>query len=406
VTSQPASLSRVAAIVGVGETDYAADYAIARGRVPGETPADTQTLMIRAFERALADCGLSRNDVDGLIYSLDQNREISDDMASVFGIEARLVAKGDSVTPMGGDRGAIGTVARAVEALAQGDCNVLALIYAAVSRTTGKQFGGNTYLGDGRSSYYFYHPWGWSSQAAHWALMFRQYSERFGASEEDLGRVAIALRDHAALNENAIMRAPLSMDDYLAAPYIVRPLRRLDLCLPNDGAVCLILRRAEDAGGGAPHVPVLVTGWGNAEIEHQKMQYMVRELLRVQLHAAGEQAFAMAGLTRSDVKHFEGYDASTFHLVNQIEGYGLVPAGSVFEFCRQGQMSLGGSLPVNTSGGMLSEAYMHGWNHLIEATRQLRHEAGGRQVPGLSVSMFSLATTESAHPILLERVES
>ncbi|MGF7233540.1 MAG: thiolase family protein [Frankia sp.] len=412
--SRPASLSRVAAIVGVGETDYAADYAIARGphdRVvtrhgaPDKTPDDTEVLMIRAFERALADCGLARNDVDGLIYSLDQNREISGDPASVFGIEARLVAKGDSVTPMGGNRGAIGTVARAVQAVAHGDCNVLALVYAAVSRTTGKQFGGNTYLGDGRSSYYFYHPWGWSSQAAHWALMFREYSERFGASEEDLGRVAIALRDHAALNENAIMRTPLTMDDYRAAPYIVQPLRRLDLCLPNDGAVCLILRRAEDSGG-ARHVPVLIAGWGNAEIEHQKMKYMVRELLRVQLHAAGEQAFAMAGLTRGDVNHFEGYDASTFHLANQIEGYGLVPAGSVFECWRQGQLSLGGSLPVNTSGGMLSEAYMHGWNHLVEATRQLRHEAGRRQIPGTCVSMFSLATTESAHPILLERGES
>lgn len=402
MTSPPASLSRVAAIVGVGETDYAADYAIARGRVPGETPADSQTLMIRAFERALADCGLERDDVDGLIYSLDQHREISDDMASVFGIEARLVAKGDSVLPMSGERG---TIVRAVEALAGGDCDVLALVYAAASRTAGKQFGGNTYLGDGRSSYYFYHPWGWSSQAAHWALMYREYKERFGASEEDLGRVAIALREHAALNENAIMRTPLTMDDYLAAPYVVRPLRRLDLCLPNDGAVCLILRRAEDAGG-APHVPVLVAGWGNAEIEHQKMKYMVRELLRVQLQAAGEQAFAMAGLTRDDVHHFEGYDASTFHLVNQIEGYGLVPAGSVFQFCREGQLSLGGSLPANTSGGMLSEAYMHGWNHLAEATRQLRHDAGRRQIPGLSVSMFSLATTDSAHPILLERGES
>jgi acetyl-CoA acetyltransferase len=402
VASPPESLSRVAAIVGVGETDYAADYAIARGRVPGETPADTQTLLIRAFERALADCGLERDDVDGLIYSLDQNREIADDMASVFGIEARLVAKGDSVLPMSGEHG---TVARAVAALARGDCDVLALVYAAASRTTGKQFGGTTYLGDGRSSYYFHHPWGWSSQAAHWALMFREYTERFGASEEDLGRVAISLREHAALNENAIMRTPLTMEDYLAAPYIVRPLRRLDLCLPNDGAVCLILRRAEDSGG-ARHVPVLVAGWGNAEIEHQKMKYMVRELLRVQLHAAGEQAFAMAGLTRADVRHFEGYDASTFHLVNQIEGYGLVPAGSVFEFCRQGRLSLGGSLPVNTSGGMLSEAYMHGWNHLVEATRQLRHEAGRRQIPGVKVSMFSLATTESAHPILLERGRS
>jgi acetyl-CoA acetyltransferase len=360
--------------------------------------------MVRAFERALADGGLTREDVDGLLYSLDQHRELDGDPEAVFGVKARLVGPGDSVMPMGGPPGVTGTVARAVEALARGACDVLALVYGAVSRTSGKQFGGATYVGGGRSSYYFYHPWGWSSQAAHWALMFREYAQRFGATEADLGQVAIALREHAARNDNAIMRRPLTLSDYLAAPYIVRPLRRLDLCLPNDGAVCLILRRAEDIADGR-HRPVLIAGWGNAEIEHQKMTYMVRELLRVQMRAALDDALAMAGLTRDDVGHFEGYDASTFHLANQVEGYGLVPAGSAFERWRSGELSLGGSLPVNTSGGLLSEAYMHGWNQLAEATRQLRHEAGERQIPGLTVSLYSLATTESAHPILLERMQ-
>lgn len=395
-------LSRAAAIVGVGESDYALDFAIARGRVPGAAPPDSQTLMIRAFERALADAGLTRGDVDGVLYSLDQHRELGGDPESIFGVTARYLGPGDSIMPMGGPPGATGTVARAVEALARGACDVLALVYVAVSRTSAKRFGGATYVGGGRSSYYFHHPWGWSSQAAHWALMFREYAHRFGADEQDLGRVAIALREHAVRNERAIMRTPLTLADYLAAPYIVRPMRRLDLCLPNDGAVCLILRRAEDADGG-PHDPVLIAGWGNAEIEHQKLRYMVSELLRVQLRAALDEALAMAGLTRADVGHVEGYDASTFHLANQVEGYGLVPDGSVFERFRLGELSLGGRLPVNTGGGLLSEAYMHGWNQIAEATRQLRHEAGERQIPGLTVSLYSLATTESAHPILLER---
>jgi acetyl-CoA acetyltransferase len=400
-----AGLKRAVAIVGVGETDYGFDHAVLRGRVPGQAPGSAEDQMRRALDRALADAGLSRSDVDGLMYCLDQRRTIEDPEA-VFGIRTRVAGPGDSVLPMGtyADGGESGSLARAVQTVAAGQCDVLAIVYSAVSRSTAKQFGGATYVGDGRSSYYFHHPWGWSSQAAHWALMFGEYRRRYGASEQDLAWVAIRVREHALRNENAIMRTPLTVEEYLASPYIVRPLRRLDLCVPNDGAVCLILCRAGDAAGGS-HVPVLISGWGSTAVRHEHLRHMFRGLLREQMAEAGARAFAMAGLAPGDVGHFQGYDASTFHLANQIEGYGLIPEGTALRRFREGEFSAGGRLPVNTSGGLLSEAYMHGWNHLAEATRQLRHEAGERQVPGLRVSMFSMVTTDSAHPILLERGE-
>jgi hypothetical protein len=148
---------------------------------------------------------------------------------------------------------------------------------------------------------------------------------------------------------------------------------------------------------------VLVAGWGEAEVKTEKLHCLVRERLQPPIEAASRQVFEMAGAALSDVQHFEGYDASSIHLISQLEGYGFVPPGEGLEFCKRGGMAVDGELPVNTGGGMLSEAYMHGWNHVAEITRQLRHEAGARQVPGVEMSLFSLAQTDAVHPILFQR---
>lgn len=111
----------------------------------------------------------------------------------------------------------------------------------------------------------------------------------------------------------------------------------------------------------------------------------------------------MAGVSLGDVQHFEGYDASSFHLVNQVEGVGFTEPGTGLAFCRDGQMTVGGRIPTNTSGGNLSQSYMQGWSQVAEAVRQLRHEAGQYQVPGIQVSMTNLAQTDQTHPIVYVR---
>jgi acetyl-CoA acetyltransferase len=395
--TQPArELSRKAAIVGVGETDYARDYEASRARPEGYQSATTESLAKTAFDRALSDAGLRRADIDGLSLCTMGGSDLRA-MAGALGIEPRYAVNGgfimDDVIPP------------AVGALASGKCDTIALVYAAPSRSAARVYGGEQHGPGAPYSYYYFHPWGWSSQAAHWAFMCTYYLNKYGATEEDLGSVAVALRRHALRNDNAIMGKPMTAEDYLQSRYIVAPLRLYDLCLVNDGGVCLILRRAEEARS-LPRVPVEVAGWAHAKVAGRKLHYLVRERLRPHLRAAGAAALGMAGLTLGDVRHFQGYDASSIHLVSQIEGYGFVEAGQGLEFCKDGQIDLGGQLPVNTSGGMLSEAYMHGWNHVAEAVRQLRHEAGRRQVPGLHASMFSLATTESVHPLILTRGES
>lgn len=395
-TPSSPDLSRFAAIVGIGETDYGEDYRAARAKETGYVPADDTTLAKVAFERALADSGLRREDIDGLNASFIYTPADPQALAASFGIKPRYaIARGNIMDDI---------VPRAVTAIAAGKCDTIALVYVATPRTTRRVYGGSTYGDEGSTpiSYYYFTPWGWSSQAAHWAFNFQHYMNVFGATEADLGSVAVALRRHASRNQNAIMRAPLTIEDYLASRYIVRPLHLFDMCLVNNGAVCLIVRRA-DMSTDLTHIPVEVAGWSHAQVAYDKLHYLVREQLRPQFEEAGRQAFEMARIARSDIQHFQGYDASTIHLVNQLEGYGFTPPGAGLEFCKDGQMDLGGALPTNTSGGLLSEAYMHGWNHVVEAVRQLRHEAGDRQVERVTTSLFSMATTDSAHPLVLTR---
>jgi acetyl-CoA acetyltransferase len=388
-------LSRAAAIVGVGETDYHVDYKAARAKAPGYEPPTPEGLATTAFERALADSGLQRSDIDGLSLSFIYGGPNAQSMAQTLRLKPRYLIENGGIMA--------GPLQVICADIAAGKCETAAMIYAAASRAIGRQYGGNTYQGgQGPASYYYYHPWGWSSQAAHWALMFRYYQATYGASEEQLGAVALQLRRNAMANPNAVMQLPLSIKDYLSSRYIVRPLHLFDLCLVNDGAVCFIVRRA-DKVSDLPHTAVLVAGWGESRINNNKMHYMVRERLRPQLQEAGAQALKMAGKTLSDIQHFEGYDTSTIHLVNQLEGYGFAEAGAGLEHFKQEDAASGGKLHINVSGGMLSEAYMHGWNHVAEITRQLRHEAGKRQIRGVETSMLSVTQTDQAHPIVFVR---
>jgi acetyl-CoA acetyltransferase len=398
------SLSRRASVVGIGETDYASDYRAQRKPSPGYEPPTTEGLALAAFERALADSGLERGDIDGLTGSFTYGGPAPAELAALLGVKPRYNISNGNIMA--------GPLPVVCAAIAAGKADTVAMVYAVNSRSAGRVFGGKTHLGaDGQTegygtpaSYYYYHPWGWSSQAAHWAMIFAHYQMKYGVREEDLGAVAQQVRLHASRNPNAVMQTPFTIDDYMASRYIVRPMHLLDICLVNDGAVCLIVRRADLAREMAK-LPVDVAGWGEAKIKHSKLDVMVRQQLRPQLEEAGGQAFAMANLSQTDVGHFEGYDAGSMHLVNQIEGYGFAKPGEGVGFCQAGEMDLTGRLPTNTEGGNLSASYMHGWSQVAETVRQLRHEAGQRQVAGVQYAMTSLAQTDQAHPMLFARGE-
>jgi acetyl-CoA acetyltransferase len=196
-------LSRMAAIVGVGETDYRADYLAARARAPGYEPPTTESLVKTAFERALQDSGLSRAAIDGIAVSYTYGGPTPAETADLLGLKPRHAIRNGNIMA--------GPLPAVCADIAAGKADTVAMVYAVASRSLKRQYGGNTYASGqgGPSSYYYFHPWGWSSQAAHWALMFTHYQARFGAREDDLASIAIQVRRHAARHEHAIMQAPL-----------------------------------------------------------------------------------------------------------------------------------------------------------------------------------------------------
>jgi acetyl-CoA acetyltransferase len=395
VPEPTATLSRKASVVGLGETDFHLDYQATRAKPEGYEAPTAESLAVTAFERALTDSGLQRKDIDGLSVNFLYGGPSAAEMAQTLAIAPHHSIEGGGTI-------CAGPIPVACKAIAEGKCDTVALIFSVATRSIGRTFGGHKYETDAPSSYYYYHPWGWSSQAAHWAMIWAHYQHQYGATEADLGAVAVQLRQNAMRNPNAVMQSELTIEQYLASRYVVRPLHLFDLCLVNDGAVCLIVRRA-DLARGLSHAPVDISGWGRASVTRNKMHTLVRERMHSQYQEAGKQALDMAGISLADVQHFEGYDAATIHLIDHLEGHGFVAPGQGLEFFKSGAAAIEGSLPVNTGGGILSGSYMHGWSHVAEIVRQLRHEAGPRQVKDVAVSMFSLAQTDQVHPIIFMR---
>lgn len=389
------------AIVGVGETDYREDYQAAReaakSGVQHQNSNTVEVLAERAFHRALNDSGLSVSDIDGLGVSFLYGGYSAEEMASQLGVAARCTLECAGIMA--------GPIPQAVSALERGECHTIALIYGVASRSKGRRFGGQVHQEDlAPSSYYYHHPWGWSSQAAHWALAWQHYRTQHTIDEHALAAVSMQLRAHALMTDNSIMHKPLTREAYEDSRYIVWPLHLFDICLVNDGAVCLIIRRSDQSRDLAK-TPVLISGWGEATVTQDKMKNLIAHRMFDQFQAAGQQALDMAGITRDHIQHFECYDASSAHLVNHLEGHGFAAPGETIAGFENGEFGVGGRLPVNTAGGMLSGSYMHGWNHVAEIVHQLRHEAGARQTPGVETAMFSLAQTDQVHPLVFRRGE-
>ncbi len=186
-------------------------------------------------------------------------------------------------------------------------------------------------------------------------------------------------------NERAVMRAPITLDDYFASRWIVEPLRLLDCCLETDAAVALVVTSA-DRAAHLRQVPVLVSGvaFGGG---HTLYSNGHQDLATSAAAEMSPRLFASAGVKPSDIDLLELYDAFTPLVLLQLEDYGFCSKGEAAELVASGCTAPGGSLPVNTHGGHLSEGYVHGLNHVAEAVSQLRWDAGPRQVRGAEVAL-------------------
>ncbi len=365
------SISGAAAIAGVGTTAF--------GKLPGRSAWSLQT---EAVARALDDAGLTKADVDGL-FTEPQFTEPLLLHGHLLGRQLGLKTNYLSTMSIGGATAAT-LVQQAAMAIHAGLCEVAVCVYGENAKTGMPMLFGRAQMGRGAplSDEMAYGMAGGPVMEARAAM---RYKHEFNVSDEMFGAVAIACRHHASLNPAATYRDPLTMEEYLASRMVADPLRILDCTIgASDGGVAIVVTSAERARDLA-RPAVLIAGMGHgdnldglADPDHY---------IRFAGERASTRAYEMAGVTPDDIDVAQLYDCFTSTVLVTLEDYGFCKKGEAGPFALEGHLRLGGSLPTNTSGGMLSEANLIGWNHLAEGARQIRGECGERQVPGAEVGV-------------------
>ncbi len=362
----PPGLSGRVAVVGVGDTDYARDYQASRDPEAARgAPVESAVYGIRALRRALDDAGLAKSDIDGLVVGPTLHYERTAELA---GLDVRWYGEGDAAH----------AVVQAAAAISTGLASCVALVYGNNQRTAGVRYGGpRAASGQAHRAYVYYAPWGLTSQGGLYALMANRYFELYGIKAHDYGQLAVRQRAFAAKNPNAVRRSVITIDDYLAAPYVVEPLRLLDYCMVNDGGVALIMTSAETASRRG-RKPVILdgAGWSDLNAGATSLAPRLTDFYHSAHRRAADQAYGMAWRTPADIDCVQVYDSFSCHTIFALEGFGYCQEGEALSY-----LATKAAPAVNTSGGHLSESYMQGWNHQVEAVRQLRGEAGERQVP-------------------------
>jgi acetyl-CoA acetyltransferase len=361
------------AIVGVGESDYPAVY---RGQA-----LTKEEYALDAMRRALDDAGLAKDMIDGLVVSGMSSYE---SIMFRSGLEnVRFLAH----YPLGG-RLCPQALAHAAMAVHHGMANYVVLFNTVGFRSAGVRFGGDlgaSGKGAGgpaivpRIDTMYDSAYGMASPGAQYALLCSRYLELSGEKEESLAAVARSTREWASMNPNAIFQEPITVDDYLASRYVARPLRLFDYCLVNDGCVAYIVT-SKDRAGDLAHPPVLIGSV--ASRANVRPYYAAEDFWEDACRSLKADVLDRAGLGLDDIDILQVYDNFSPAVAWVLEGFGFCPRGEALQWMADGCTAPGGTLPVNTGGGMLSEAYLQGWNAHAETVRQLRGEAGARQVEG------------------------
>ncbi|WP_033287650.1 thiolase family protein [Amycolatopsis jejuensis] len=360
------------AIAGLGLTELGKVY----GRTAPEFAAE-------AVRRAVADAGLALSDLDGLLLSGGLSELLGPEHAMTPGLAADLDLRDlKLLTVMQGyGSTAVQMVQYAAMAIEAGAAETIAVVWADAPLRNDRGAGA-AYAQHAREA-----GAGWraitrsgGSFTANndYALAARRHMDRFGTTSEQLGAIAVAQRDWAALNPLAQMRAPITIEDHQASRMISEPLRLLDCCLVSNGGAALVVTSAERAAD-LRQPPVGVYGWAQA---HPGRTFRRNDDFGIVSGAAqaGPRALAMAGLSVSDIDVVELYDCYTFTALITLEDYGFCPKGEGGPFVAQpGVLGPSGSLKLNTGGGQLSSYYLWGMTPLSEAVLQARGQAGARQ---------------------------
>lgn len=367
-----------AAIVGIGETEYV--------RGAGSTPVE---MMVEAAHAALADAGLRGRDLDGIIPPPVYTT--AEELATTLGV----VDLRHAVTVEMGGASPVAAIGHAARAVTEGIASAVLVVvgwngYTAMRPKPGaRRVRVPEFQATVRAFRDFYRPYGAVLPVQVYSWIATRYQRLYGVPPDAPGTVAVAMRKHSRMNPKAVMREkPLTMEDYLASRWVSEPMRLYDCCLETDGACAVIVTSTERARDLAKP-PVAVLGAAEGHPYPADDIPARTDMLKIGLHDAGPRALTEAGVQAASADLLGIYDCFTWTVLWQIEALGLCRRGEAKDWVRGGRIELGGEMPINVNGGLLSEAHVWGLNNVVEVVRQLRHEAGARQVAGAELAIVT-----------------
>ena len=364
-----------ACVTGIGETAYL------RG--------STKTAIELQFEsslKAIADAGLRPPDIDGVI-PVGIVSATAEDFIDNFGIpDLRFSA----VVPHGGASPVMALQAAAA-AVAAGVCNHVLITFGRNVTAAASNNKAGARIHTMPQFHYvteFEYPMGAISPAQLYAPMARRHMELYGTTIEHFGEVAVAFREHALLNDNAVMKKAITLEDHRNSRLIADPFRLLDCSLESDGGAAVIVSAAGRAVD-LRHRRVFISGVAAGHPDSPASITQRPDMTSLGIAKAAPRAFQMAGVSHADIDVAEIYDCFTYAVIRQLEDMGFCAKGEGGPFVEGGRLRLGGELPTNTHGGLLSQAHVWGLNHVVELVRQLRGNAGRAQVQDAECGLVS-----------------
>lgn len=369
-----ARVSDEVVVAGIGETRV--------GKLPGLQSLQIQAMAVR---NAVDDAGLTLRDIDGLV-NLDPyvtpSSMFATTLSEYLGVTPRFVATVD----VGGTVTGMTMIQQAIWAIESGYCDAVACVYgenSATARAPGVQ---GLHMHNELGGEEWEEPFGCQGMVIPYALVAQRYMAQYGATNEDLGAVAVTTRQHALLNDNAQMTKPLDYEGYLTGRMISTPLRLYDCSLVSDGGGALVLttkKRAQELG--ARYVYVRSMG---VRCTHNSA-VALPEIEDFGMRDAAVDAYESAGVGPEDLDVLLLHDAFTISVLVTLDAMGFSAPGEAGALVRSGATALGGRWPLNPHGGLLSQAHIGGMLHLTEAVHQLRGDAGRRQVPDARLAVVS-----------------
>lgn len=356
------------AICGIGETKYS--------RSSGKTAAE---LALEAVRAAVDDAGISLDQIDGVIPC---HRNLpAETVIANFGLPEVTFTAAMQI----GGASSVASLGLASLALAAGRATYV-VQFIGRTNSSGVRIAGRVQGGFPNQTLkeQLEYPFGWTTPAQMYSMICRRHMHEYGTTKQQLGTVAVTLREHAQLNENAMMYGrPITLDDYMNSDIIADPYAKLDCCLESDGGTAIVLTtldRARDARAAPAVVAAVAEGHPRSPDDLTNRD----DWFTIGLSFAAPRAFARAGVRPADMDGALIYDCFTFETLHQLEEAGFCARGESGAFVEAGNIALGGSLPVNPHGGLMSAAHIGSLNNIAEAVRQLRGEAGRRQIPDAS----------------------